>query len=371
MTAAEDSLPTDSESPLADAASRRIAAELIALAPPGWHEMQAVFALTAVSELASVFFTDEQGHPAQVLPSEEVLALVRRHREASAAMPGGPWWRYLVTASASGEIGAEHDFGAEPFPDDHLFPPEVYRADLEAFPRARLPVWLAAYVGHENRQSRPTEQAGALARTTTRTPEIETTLPALPLLAMRWAAIAAAFVAAGSPWGPRVLPALGMFEGAERSGSSLWLVPGDRAVLSGGVWNDPVLDAVYNAGAPMPDLYAGAPGWVANPLLNPRAGSGLLSFCYWWEGAHWYRGAAPPASEVAAAIPGVWTTESAADIVASLAGESGVEMRDAATELVLAAEHGAAERALLVRLFGEREDVDGALHQLLMAGAAD
>lgn len=370
---AEDSFPVDSVPSLAaasDPVGRRIAEELIALAPPGWYEMQAVFASTAVSELASVFFADEQGHPVQVLPSEEVLALVRRHREASAALPGGPWWRLLVSASDSGEIVAEPDFGDEPFPEDHLFPPEAYRADLETFPRTRLPVWLAAYVGHDDRQSRPPEQAAERARAATRTPDIETTLPTLPLLVMRWAALAAGFVAAGSPWGPRVLPALGLFEGAGRSGSSLWLVPGDRAVLSGGVWNDPVLDAVYNTGAPMPDLYAGAPEWVSNQLLNPRAGSGLLSFCYWWEGGRWYRGAAPPAGEVAAAIPAVWTGESAADIVASLAEESGTGARDAAMELVLAAEHGMAERSMLVRLFGERGDVDAALHQLLMAGAA-
>lgn len=78
-------------------------------------------------------------------------------------------------------------------------------------------------------------------------------MPALPLLLARWAVLSAAFVAVGSPWGPRVLPAPGLFKGAERSGSSLRIVPGDRAVLSGGVWNDPVLDAVYNPGAPMPD----------------------------------------------------------------------------------------------------------------------
>ncbi|MEV0355205.1 hypothetical protein AB0H71_03990 [Nocardia sp. NPDC050697] len=363
MTAAEDSRAGE-----VDAANRRIAEELIALAPPGWHELRAVFALTTGTELASVFFADEEGHPAQVLPTEEVLELVRRQRAASAALPGGPWWRCLVLATASGEVAVDHDFGAEPFPDDHLFPPEAYRADLETFPRARLPVWLGAYLGHGDRQSRPAERPGDPGGTT---PAVETTLPALPLLAMRWAAIAAAFTAAGSPFGPRVLPALGLFEGAERSGSSLWLVPGDRAVLSGGVWDDPVLDAVYNAGAPMPDLYAGAPPWVANPLLNPRAGEGLLSFCYWWEAGRWYRGASPPASEAAAAVPAVWSRESAAEVIAALAAEGGVGARDAALELVVAAEHGQAGRPLLVRLFGETGEVDGGLLQLLMAGAAE
>ncbi|MFF7944088.1 hypothetical protein ACFZC5_30650 [Nocardia gamkensis] len=350
-----------------DAASRRIAALLTALGPRGGHEIHAVFVLTADAELASVVATDEQGRPVQILPTEEVLALVRRHREASAALPEGPWWRYLLLVSSSGEVRTDYDFGEEPFPDDHLFPPEVYRADLEAFPRARLPVWLAAHIEHADRQSRPAETA---ARAEPGAAVVEDGLPALPVLVARWAVLSAAFVAVGSSLGPRVLPSLGLFEGAERSGSSLWIVPGDRAVLSGGVWNDPVLDAVYNAAAPMPDLYAGAPAWVANPLLNPRAGIGLLSFCYWWDRGRWYRGAAPAAGDVAAAIPGVWSGESAAAIVAALVeDEPGPRVREAALGLVHAAERGAIERAALTEFFGAGE-IDDAYLQLVMAGVA-
>ncbi|MEU1550298.1 hypothetical protein [Nocardia sp. NPDC005745] len=350
-----------------DAASRRIAASLTALAPQGGHEIHAVFVLTADAELASVVATDEQGRPVQILPTEEVLALVRRHREASAALPEGPWWRYMLLVSSSGEVRTDYDFGEEPFPDDHLFPPEVYRADLEAFPRERLPVWLAAHIGHADRQSRPAETA---ARAEPGAAVVEDGLPALPVLVARWAVLSAAFVAVGSPLGPRVLPSLGLFEGAERSGSSLWIVPGDRAVLSGGVWNDPVLDAVYNAAEPMPDLYAGAPAWVANPLLNPRAGVGLLSFCYWWDRGRWYRGAAPAAGDVAAAIPGVWSTESAAAIVAALVeDEPGPQVSEAALGLVHAAERGAIEHAALTQFFGTGE-TDDAYLQLVMAGVA-
>ncbi|WP_051021539.1 hypothetical protein [Nocardia araoensis] len=365
MTAAEQPSADGPTPP--DAASRRIAELLIGLAPRDCREIHAVFVLTVAAELASVVAADEEGRTVQIVPPEEVLALVRRHREASAARPEGPWWRYLLLVSASGEVRTDYDFGAEPFPDDHLFPAEVYRADLEVFPRDRLPVWLAAHIGHADRQSRP---AATAARADPASARLEDGLPPLPLLVARWAVLSAAFVAVGSPWGPRVLPALGLFEGAERSGSSLWIVPGDRAVLSGGVWNDPALDAVYNAGAPMPDLYAGAPAWVANPLLNPRAGAGLLSFCYWWDRGRWHRGAAPPAADVAAAVPGVWSVESAAAIVAALIeDEPGAGARDAALVLVHAAERGSIERTTLVSVFGDGE-IDDAYLQLVMAGVA-
>ncbi|MBF6194105.1 hypothetical protein U3653_22500 [Nocardia sp. CDC186] len=365
MTAAE---PPSADGPTPpDPASRRIAELLTGLAPRGGHEIHAVFVLTVAAELASVVATDAEGRTVQILPPEEVLALVRRHREASAAQPGGPWWRYLLLVSASGEVRTDYDYGDEPFPDDHLFPAEVYRADLEVFPRDRLPVWLAAHIGHADRQSRPAETAAGAEPGAA---VVEEGLPALPLLVARWAVLSAAFVAVGSPWGPRVLPALGLFEGAEHSGSSLWIVPGDRAVLSGGVWNDPVLDAVYNAGAPMPDLYAGAPIWVANPLLNPRAGIGLLSFCYWWDGGRWFRGASPPAAEVAAAVPAVWSGENTAAIVAALVEDQpGARAREAAFGLVLAAERGEIDRAALAEVFGAG-DIEDAHLQLIMAGVA-
>lgn len=365
MTAAEQPSAHGPTPP--DPASRRIAESLIGLAPRGDHEIHAVFVLTVAAELASVVATDAQGGTVQILPPEEVLALVRTHREASAAEPGGPWWRYLLLVSASGEVRTDYDYGDEPFPEDHLFPAEVYRADLEVFPRDRLPVWLAAHIGHADRQSRPAETAAAAQPGTA---VEEEGLPALPLLVARWAVLSAAFVAVGSPWGPRVLPALGLFEGAERSGSSLWIVPGERAVLSGGVWNDPVLDAVYNAGAPMPDLYMGAPAWVANPLLNPRAGIGLLSFCYWWDGGRWFRGAAPPAAEVTAAVPAVWSGENTAAVVAELVeDEPGTRAREAALGLVLAAERGEIDRSALAEVFGAG-DIEDAYLQLIMAGVA-
>ncbi|MFD8102859.1 hypothetical protein ACFV24_25305 [Nocardia fluminea] len=363
MTATED--PTEAGPPAPDAASRRIAALLTGLGPEPNRGIHAIFVLTVAAELASVVATDEQGHPVQILPPEEVMALVRVHREASVGRSEGPWWRYLLVVSESGEVRTDYDFGEQPFPDEHLFPAEVYRADLEVFPRRRLPVWLAAHIGHADRQSRPAEMA---ARAEPVVAAVTDELPALPLLMGRWAVLSAAFVAVGSPWGPRVLPALGLFEGNERSGSSLWILPNDRAVLSGGVWNDPVLDAVYNSEAPMPDLYAGAPAWVANATLNPRAGIGLLSFCYWWDDGRWYRASGHTGADIAAAVPGVWSEESAAAIVAALvAEEPGAHTREAALELVRAADRGEVGRGLLTEVFGEGA-IDDAYLQLTMAG---
>lgn len=57
----------------------------------------------------------------------------------------------------------------------------------------------------------------------------------------------------------------------------------------------------YNGTAEMPRFYAGAPYWVANPVLNPRADGGLLSFCHWWDAGRWYRGESPPASDCGSA----------------------------------------------------------------------
>ncbi|MEV4124613.1 hypothetical protein [Nocardia sp. NPDC049707] len=354
----------------------RIARELATAGPQGWRQLDAVFALTSVAELAQIVFSDGD-RSVRVQPPEPVLDLVREHRGVSAGSAAGPWWRLLLQLSSEGHLEIDYDYGDEPFPDDQLFPAEVYLADLEAYPRDRLPVWLAAYVGHGNRQSRTPAQAAAQARADresgVRPVVSERDFPALPTMWARWAVMAAAFVAVGSEWGPRILPALGWFEGAKRGGSTLYMLPGGRAVLSGGVWNAPALDAAYNDDAPMPDLYAGAPAWVANPVLNPRAASGLLSFCYWWEGGRWHRGESPSADQLSAAVAGIWTAETVTDVIAGMLAERPTDgQRAAVTTLVSAAEAGVVTRDTLVSVFGDDGvfDIDSALYQLVMAGAA-
>lgn len=351
-----------------------IARELGVAGPDGWHTLEAVFALTVAGGVAYVLYYDDEDQVSRSEPSPAATELVLLHRDISAQLGDGPWWRMVVQLAATGEVEVDYDYGDEPFPDDQLLTPEAYRADLAAFPRERIPVWLAAYAFHDERQWRSPEQAAEQARAD-RDANIASVLsrddlPPLPVLWARWATIAAAFVAVGSGLGPRIRPSLGIFEGAARSGSTLFVLPGGRAVLSGGVWNAPELDAAYNDDGALPDLYAGAPDWVANQVLNARAAQGMLSFCYWWSNGSWHRADSPAAEQISAAVPGVWTTQTVADIVCGVAAEEPTEQqRQAAITLVAAAEAGVVTRDTLTALFdGLADNIDGAMYQLSLAG---
>lgn len=353
---------------LADTADR-IVAGLRDLAPSGWQRLEASFAMTVVSESALIFadLGDDRPVPCQV--SDEVSELVRRHRRLSAQSEDGPWWRLVVHVDAErAEIvtGA----GVEPFPAEQLFAPQAYLADLAEYPRDRLPVWLAAYIGRGEPQSRPPRAAadGMRADRSAGVQAIPVTgeLPDLAILWARWAVLAAAFVAAGSERGPRVGPSVGIFESTGHSGSTLTLLPGDRAVLSGGVWESPILDAAYNGNGAMPKLFAGAPDWVTDPVLNPRVMTGTLSFCYWWDDGQWYRGESPTMADCAAALPAVWTAETVAKVVVRVLGG---RSPDAAELLVSAAQAAAVTRTSIVQVVGENTgaDVDAALFQFVLA----
>ncbi|MBJ8338604.1 hypothetical protein JGU71_06885 [Antrihabitans sp. YC3-6] len=353
--------------------SHQIARELAAVGPAGWERLDAVFALTTTGEVVQVFYTVD-GASVRVNPPATALAAARQHRDVSSKLGDGPWWRMLLELTNTGAIKVEYDYGDEPFPEDQLFTPETYLADLQQYPRRRLPVWLAAYVGHQGRQLRTPQQAAEQARAD-RAANVHGVVsvddfPAFPQMWARWATISAAFVAIRSEWGPRVLPSLGWFEGKDRTGSTLYVLPGGRAVISGGVWDPPALDATYNDGAPMPKFYAGAPDWIANPVLNTRAGNGLLSFCYWWDGGRWYRGESPPAKDFPSAVPGVWTADLVNDIVARLiSADPSPELKGAVANLLSAAEAGVVTRGTLTNVFREDEfDVDGAMYQLSIAG---
>ncbi|WP_433193041.1 hypothetical protein ACQP1G_30490 [Nocardia sp. CA-107356] len=354
--------------------TQQVARELAAAGPEGWSRLEAVFALTVAGGVRTVLYYDAADQVAQVEPSAEILELVERQREVSAGLGDGPWWRMMIDVDRDGELEVDYDYGDDPFPGEHMLAPEAYRADLEAFPRQWLPVWLAAYIGHDNRQWRSPQQAAAQARADRETGVMAVRsmddFPVLPVLWARWAVIAAAFVAVGSEWGPRILPSLGLFEGAARSGSTLYVLPGGRAVLSGGMWDAPALDAAYNEGAPLPDLYAGAPEWMAHQVLNPRVTRGLLSFCYWWEGGSWHRGESPTSDLLAPAVPGIWTADTAIDVVCGVLSDApDDELRTAAATLVAAAEAGVVTRDTMAALFTDPgDDIDGALHQLSMAG---
>ncbi|MBO0879097.1 MAG: hypothetical protein J2P17_01690, partial [Mycobacterium sp.] len=335
-------------------------------------------------------FVNAEDQVVRIRPPKTVFEVVRAHREVSAELGDGPWWRLLVRLTPGGEPEIGQDYGEEPFPPDQLFPAEAYAEDLETYPRDRLPVWLAAHIGHGDRQVRTPRDAaidvivGGPAAVLS-----EADFPPLTLLWARWAVISAAFVAIQSQLGPRVQPSLGWFEGSRRSGSTLFILPDGRAVLSGGVWNAPALDAAYNGGTELPDLYAGAPDWVADPVLDHRANKGLLSFCYWWDGSDWYKGDSPAAEHLSAAVPGIWTADTTVDVISALIDEDpDDEVRTAVADLVSAAEAGIVTRANLTEAFGDGEywdldedddedldfydgedrDLDGAFMQLTMAG---
>ncbi len=356
------------------ALARRIADSLGQAGPSGWQRLEAVFALTATTGVAQVVYFDGE-RSTRGEPSVPVLNRVREHRALVAELDGEPWWRLLVGFNSEGELEVDYDFGDEPFPEGQLFEPDAYRADLAEYPRETLPVWLAAYVRHENRLSRTPQEAARQARAD-RAAEVwpvlaENQFPDFPQMWARWACISAAFVAVRSDLGPRLLPSMGWFESSRRSGSTMYSLPGGRAVLSGGVWESPNLDAVYNDGADMPKVYAGAPDWVADPVLNPRASTGLLSFVYWWESGRWYRGESPDAADCATAVPGVWTASTVIDMLAGLAARPpGAEQRAAAAALVSAAEVGVVTRETVTSLFGDEIgfDIDGAMYQLSIAG---
>ncbi|MEU7628515.1 hypothetical protein AB0C34_00825 [Nocardia sp. NPDC049220] len=362
---ADESNEANDEGPLVDA--------LITQAPAGWHQADAVFAVTATSEVGHVVYS-VGAHTVSMRPTDGMFTIVRRQRSVAARSGVRPWWRILVVLTSSGEIDLRYDYGDYPFPSGQLFGPQVYRADLDAHPRERVPIWMAAYIGHGGRQLRSPQQAAAQARAD-RSSQVWATLaidefPPFPAMWARWATIAAAFVAVGSDQGPRMLPWTGLFESDTLSGATLHALPAGRAVLSGGVWNAPSLDAVYTDGAPMPNLYAGAPDWVTDQALNARASSGLLSFCYWWESGRWYRGQSPSGADCAAAVPGMWTRDTVIAIAAGLVPDLGDEPRAAIASLVSAAEAGTVTRATLLEVFGdtERFDVDGALYQYSSAG---
>lgn len=367
----EDSV---AEQPRGSTGARPVGRALVAHAPAGWHRAEAVFAMTVSREFGRIVYSVGEQRVSMAAP-ESVLAVVREHRTVAARAASGPWWRMLLVHTASGEPKVDYDYGETPFPPGQLFEPDEYRADLAAYPRARVPVWLAAYIGHGDRQRRTPRQAAAQARAD-RAGRVwarlaENEFPPFPAMWARWATIAAAFVAAGSERGPRMAPWTGMFEGSTRGGSTLYVLPSGRAVLSGGVWNAPALDAVYNGGASMPNFYAGAPDWVTDDVLNPRAVAGLLSFCYWWEAGHWYRGQSPPADECATAVPGMWTPDTTAGIIAGLLPDNrGSGAENAIAELIAAAEAGVVTRRSVVEVFEDdgRFDIDGALHQFSLAG---
>ncbi|GFG67510.1 hypothetical protein MKUB_50000 [Mycobacterium kubicae] len=348
-----------------------ITQELALLGPPGWQEFTAIFALTVRAGSAECTFSTSDGWRPITVP-QSVMDLVRAQREMSAKMSAGPWWRLMLTVTNQGQLRADYDYGDQPFPDHQLQPPENYRDDIAAYPRRGLPVWLAGYLAGPAAQGRTPAQASAAAsadqaagRRSTKTDELEP----LPHTWARWAALAAVYTGARSQWGPRINPGIAWYESDARSGSTLYLLPGDRAVLSGGRWNSPRLVAAYQHGQPLPDLYCGAPAWVNDSVLNTRNQNGLLTFCYWWSEGHWWRGATDTFDELDDPLPIIWTTQETVDAMTAVVGPQAM---DACQHLLAAAENRRVTRGDLATVFSDfgDPDLDTALNQLSLAGLA-
>jgi hypothetical protein len=342
-----------------------IVQQLAQLGPTGWEEFSAEFAFTVTAQVAQLRFWSVDRTGLVPVP-QSVADLVRSQREVAARMPAGPWWRLLLNVTNSGETTIDYDYGDEPFPDDQLLAPEHYRSDLEAYPREHIPVWLAGYVAGPEAQSRQPHQAAAdAANGEHATPTGD--LPPLRDLWARWAVVSATYAGIGSQWGPRMYPGYAWYESDRRSGSTLFVLPGDRAVLSGGQWNSELLEGAYNGDEPLPDLYAGAPAWVTDSVLNTRIRNGLLTFCYWWVNGQWYRGGTDASGEFDGAIPPIRTPEETIQAMTSFTGPG---REDECEALLTAALNHTATAADVEAVFGDIPDADvaTAVNQLSLAG---
>ncbi|MCX4093062.1 hypothetical protein [Nocardia sp. alder85J] len=347
-----------------------ITGALLPDAPPRWEQLTMTCALTISAMTGDAMFLDAEGEPTRAEISDAAADLVRLLRTVTVPLTGRPWWRVRLRRDRSGATGHEFDYGDQPFPPTQLLTPDDYRADLEAFPLDRLPVWLAAHLDDRRPQLRTPAQSVVRARIDREAGTVATPFRFLDpeTLWARWTTVAATAVAVGSDWGPRILGATAIFEATTGSGATLHRLPGNRAVLSGGVWNAPDLDAAYNDGAPMPDYFAGAPEWVSAPVLNPRVITGQLSFCYWWDGAGWHCGQSPSPARIGAAVPALWTAETVTEVVCGVLGPgaAGAAVRD----LVLAAESATVTRDIVAAAFDLDGDTDlvGAFAQFALAG---
>ncbi|CQD22905.1 hypothetical protein BN970_05456 [Mycolicibacterium conceptionense] len=138
-------------------------------------------------------------------------------------------------------------------------------------------------------------------------------------------------------------------------------------MLSGGKWNSELLEAAYNGGGPLPDLYGGAPAWVNDSVLNTRNRNGLLSFCFWWANGQWYRGGTDTSGELDAPTPAIWTPDATVAAMVTQAGESTTQACQALLEVTT---EGTATVDDVAAVFDDRPDaqVYAAANQLSLAG---
>ncbi|MGH3723705.1 MAG: hypothetical protein ACRDUS_06220 [Mycobacterium sp.] len=345
-------------------------------APEGWESIHAVFSLAGGREIANIVAVVDE--PVQLPITPDIIEPIRTHRRLTVGEQG-PWLRLMFDCDNTGALQVAFDYGDKGLPVDQLLPAEAYRRDIEEFPR-EVPLWLLAYMKNTGQQLRSAAQAlrDSVAVSEARVSDDE--IPSFPTLWARIGVLAAICRGSEAPIDLRVDPAFQLYIG-ENGGCTLCRLPGNRAVLSGGRNDSRLLSAAYSGTIGQPDLYRDAPAWLHNLYLDPRAERGLLSFCYWWDGEHWYRpdhpeitGEAPwrPTDEIARGIPGAWTLETTASLLTTVLTRIGVELTDknaySATDLVRAAEARIVTERVLSRLFingvPESFDMAEALAQL-------
>lgn len=334
-------------------------------APADWESMHAAFSFAGGAEIAQIVILTPDG-PVRMPITSALIEPIRVHRIRSIAEQG-PWLRLLFDCDASGALQVQFDYGETRIPEDQLLPPEAYLRDFEEYPRADAALWLLAYMGNEGHQLRSAAQARQQETAVDDARLSDDEIPPFARLWARVAVLSAVCRGANTSVGPRADPSFQLYLG-ENGGCTLARLPGNRAVLSGGRDDSHLLAAAYKGAIVWPDLYRHAPTWLHNLYLDPRTARGLLSFCYWWDGDHWYRAelseATPLAQgqdpwkqtdEIARGVPGVWSTDSTANLVKSVIASIGVELSDknhyAALDLVRAAEARIVSEAHLTGLF--------------------
>lgn len=353
--------------------------------PPDWEMLHGTISMAGDAEITQLVVTTPGGNK-EIRTSAAALDPIRMHRSLTTGEQG-PWLRLLFDCDRAGNLTVAFDYGDIEIPADQLLSGEAYLQDLENFPRQNVPVWLLAHIGNEGQQMR----SAAVARRDAGFGgedvfNADGELPALPLLWARIAVLTAVSRGVRAPVHLRCDPTFEFYI-TDNGGCTLATLPGNRAVLSGGSASSRLLSTAYKGFIPWPNLYRGAPAWVHDLYLDPRAGRGMLSFCYWWDGANWWRSALPETSnltidpspwtiteEIREAVPGVWTAESTAALVNVILAAGEVDRADldpdpdAAIRLVRAADdHAVSEadlRALFVQDTPSQFDIAEAVAQL-------
>lgn len=338
--------------------------------PPDWEMLHGTISMAGDAEIAQLVVSTPGGNK-EIRTSAAALDPIRMHRSLTADEQG-PWLRLLFDCDRAGNLTVAFDYGDIEIQPDQLLPGEAYLQDLKNFPRQNVPVWLLAHIGNEGKQMRSAaiawQDAGYVGEEVF---NADGELPALPVLWARLAVLTAVSRGVRAPVHLRCNPAFEFYI-TDNGGCTLAMLPGDRAVLSGGSASSRLLSTAYKGFIPWPNLYRGAPAWVHDLYLDPRAGRGMLSFCYWWDGTNWWRSALPETSnltidpspwtiteEIREAVPGVWTAESTAALVNVVLATGEVDRTDlgpdpdAAIRLVRAADDHAVSEADLRALFVE------------------